>query len=121
MRRARGPAASITLLGALLLAWRAAAADLTVALLSLSSPAPPGSDADIRVQTAPSAACSIEVRYRSGLSKARGLEPKVTDARGGVSWQWRVGSKTTRGRWPIVVTCSKGSDRGSLYTSFEVR
>ena len=99
----------------------AVGADLMLALLSVSSPAPRGSEAFVRVQTVPAAACSIEVRYRSGLSKARGLEPKVADGRGAVSWQWQVGSGTTRGRWPIVVTCGKGSDRGSLYTSFEVR
>ncbi len=121
MRRVRRPASLIALLISMLLAWPADAADLTVALISLSSPAPPGSEAIIQVQTAPGAACSIEVRYRSGPSKARGLEPKVADQRGAVTWQWQVGSKTTRGRWPIVVTCSKGSDRGSLYTSFEVR
>lgn len=121
MSRPRRPAALLALLVSLLLAWPAAAADLTVSLVSLSSPVAPFSDAFIRIQTAPGASCAIEVRYRSGPSKARGLEPKVADARGAVSWQWRVGSGTTRGRWPIVVACSKGSDRGGLYTSFEVR
>jgi micrococcal nuclease len=119
--RVRRLASRIALLISLVLVWPAGAADLMLALLSVSTPAPRGSEAFIRVQTVAGAACSIEVRYRSGLSKAHGLEPKAADARGVVSWQWQVGSATTRGRWPIVVTCSKGPDRGSLYTNFEVR
>ncbi len=121
MSRARRPASLLALLISLALVWPAGAADLMLTLLSVSTPAPRGSEAFLRVQTLAGATCSIEVRYRSGLSKARGLEPKTADARGLVSWQWQVGSATTRGRWPIVVTCSKGPDRGSLYTSFEVR
>ena len=121
MSRVRRPASLIALLISLVLVWPAGAADLMLALLSVSTPAPRGSEALIRVQTVAGAACSIQVRYRSGPSKAHGLEPKAADARGVVSWQWQVGSATTRGRWPIVVTCSKGPDRGSLYTNFDVR
>lgn len=121
MSRAERATPLIALLVLLSLATAAGAADLTVALVSVSTPAPRGSEAIVRVQTAPGAACSIEVRYRSGPSKAHGLDPKVADTRGDVLWRWQVGSATTRGRWPIVVICSKGPDRGSLYTSFEVR
>jgi hypothetical protein len=111
----------LMLVGCLSLAQLVAAADLLVALVSVSTPAPRGSEAIVRAQTVPGATCSIEVRYRSGPSRARGLEPKAADTRGEVSWRWQVGSSTTPGRWPILVICSKGPDRGTLYTSFEVR
>jgi hypothetical protein len=98
----------------------ARAADLPVTLISVTSPAAPFSDATLTVSTAPGASCSIVVHYKSGPSRAKGLIPKVASSSGRVSWTWRVGSNTTPGRWPIVVTCEKGADHGDLRTSFQV-
>lgn len=97
------------------------AADLFLSLVSLSSPVAPFSDATIQIQTKPGANCSISVFYKSGLSRAKGLSPQVADSKGRISWRWRVGSNTTPGRWPIVVTCEKDGDAGELRTGFEVR
>lgn len=69
----------------------------------------------------PGTLCLITVRYKSGPSKASGLAPKTADGRGVVTWTWRVGTRTTPGRWPIIVTCSAGGRQGTLETSFEVR
>ena len=96
------------------------AADLPVTLVSLTSPAAPFTDAALTISTAPGANCSITVFYKSGPSRAQGLMPKAADAAGRVSWTWRVGSNTTPGRWPILVACEKGDDRGELRTAFEV-
>ncbi len=93
---------------------------LQVRLVSVTSPVGPGNDATITVQTVPSALCLITVRYKSGPSKAQGLVPKTADSRGIVAWTWRVGTRTTPGRWPIIVTCSAGGRQGTLETSFEV-
>ena len=98
----------------------ARAADLLITLISVTSPAAPFSDATLTINTTPGANCSIIVHYKSGPSRAKGLIPKVTSSSGRVSWTWRVGSNTTPGRWPIVVTCEKDMDRGALRTSFEV-
>jgi hypothetical protein len=98
----------------------AKAADLSVTLISVTSPAAPFTDATLTISTSPGANCSIVVHYKSGPSRAKGLIPKVTDGSGRVSWTWRVGSNTTPGRWPIVVTCDKGSDRGELRAAFQV-
>ncbi len=98
----------------------ARAADLLITLVSVTSPAAPFTDATLTVSTAPGANCSIAVHYKSGPSRAKGLIPKVASSSGRVSWTWRVGSNTTPGRWPIVVTCEKGTDHGELRTSFEV-
>ena len=111
-------------LGLLLLLARASplwSADLPIALVSLSSPVAPFTDAAIQVQTSPGADCSITVLYKSGPSKAKGLYPQTADGRGRVAWRWRVGSNTTPGRWPVIVRCQKGGDSGELRTSFEVR
>ncbi len=98
----------------------AQAADLLITLISVTSPAAPFTDATLTASTAPGANCSIAVHYKSGPSRAKGLIPKVASSSGRVSWTWRVGSKTTPGRWPIVVTCEKGMDRGELRASFVV-
>jgi len=98
----------------------ARAADLLITLISVTSPAAPFTDATLTVSTAPGANCSIIVHYKLGPSRAKGLVPKVANGSGRVSWTWRVGSNTTPGRWPIVVTCEKGADHGELRTAFQV-
>ena len=60
--------------------------------------------------------CSIVVEYKSGPSRAKGLYPKRPD-HGRVAWTWLVGTRTTPGRWPIVVSCGRA---GTLRTSFRV-
>jgi len=61
--------------------------------------------------------CSITVYYKSGPSHARGVKPKRRPVHGRVSWTWLVGTRTTPGRWPIVVACGRA---GTLRTSFRV-
>jgi micrococcal nuclease len=68
-----------------------------------------GSYATLEVKTAAKTSCSIEVDYKSGASTATGLGPKYSDGAGSVSWTWKVGATTTRGSWPITVTCRNGS------------
>ena len=97
------------------------AADLRVSVVSLSSPVAPSGDATLEIQTTPGASCSITVLYKSGPSRAKGLGPKMADGKGRVVWQWRVGSNTTPGEWPIIVSCSKGAERRQLRTAFKVR
>jgi len=96
------------------------AADLPISVISLSSPVAPYDDATLEIQTRPGASCGISVLYKSGPSRAGGLIPQTADSKGRIAWRWRVGSNTTPGRWPIVVTCQKDGDAGELRTSFEV-
>ncbi len=110
--------AALVLLAFHSLAW---AAGLPVSLVHISSPVAPFADATIQIKTAPGAACTITVAYKSGPSRAKGLVPKTADRSGFVEWQWRVGSNTTPGQWPIVVTCEQDGNQGELRTSFQVR
>ena len=98
----------------------AQAADLLITLISVTSPAVPFIDATLTISTSPGANCSIVVNYKSGPSRAKGLIPKVAGSSGRVTWTWRVGSNTIPGRWPIMVTCEEGMDRGELRTAFQV-
>jgi hypothetical protein len=91
------------------------AASARVRLVSVTSPVSPGSYATLTAAVSPSRTCSITVFYKSGPSHAQGLYPKVG---GRVSWTWKVGTRTTPGRWPITVACGSA---GTLHTSFVVR
>jgi hypothetical protein len=97
-----------------------APAQLSLEVLSLTSPVSAGSNASIRVKTLPGANCTITVHYKSGPSSAAGLEPKAADANGEVSWRWKVGSRTSPGNWRIVVTASHDGKTVAQDTTFTV-
>src|SRR2546426_5838350 len=99
----------------------AAPAGLSIRITSLTSTVGPGTGARLEIQTAPGAVCNIVVVYKSGPSRARGLEPKVADARGQIAWVWRVGTNTTSGTWPILIECVFGSQRAETQTEFTVQ
>ncbi len=81
----------------------------TVRFVNAPLTASRGSYATLKVKTAAKTSCFIEVDYKSGASTAAGLGPKSSDGAGNVSWTWKVGATTTRGSWPITVTCGTGS------------
>jgi hypothetical protein len=90
----------------------------SVRLVSVTSPAYRGNDATLVARVSSSGVtCSIRVRYRTVWSRAKGLKPTRRPVSGRVSWTWRVGTNTTPGRWPIVVSCGSA---GTLRTSFRV-
>jgi hypothetical protein len=90
------------------------AAAAKVRLVSVSSPINHGAYATLTVSVSRSATCSITVYYKSGPSEAAGLYPKRGSR---ISWTWKVGTRTTPGRWPVTVTCGSA---GTLQTSFVV-
>ena len=69
-------------------------------------PTDAGNYVTLRAVTLPNALCTITVNYASGPSGAQGLQDKVADSLGNVSWTWLVGGATTPGPWPCVVTAS---------------
>jgi hypothetical protein len=85
-----------------------------IRLVQVTSPVSAGSDASLTVTVSPVQTCSITVNYKSGPSEAAGLYPKRGSR---ITWTWTVGTRTTPGRWPIIVSCGSGR---SLTTSFVV-
>jgi hypothetical protein len=94
-----------------------AAASARVRLISVTSPASPGSYATLSASVSSSRTCSITVNYMSGPSHAQGLYSK-RPVSGRISWTWMVGTRTTPGRWAIVVSCGSA---GTIRTSFVVQ
>jgi len=88
-----------------------------IEIVSLTSPIARGSNATITIKTTPNILCAITVYYKSGASKASGLEPKNSDGNGSCTWSWKVGSRTTPGDWKIVLTAE---GVGQIETYFTV-
>jgi hypothetical protein len=72
--------------------------------VSFTAVVSPNDFARLEVRVVPRARCTITVIYETGESHARGLGAK----RGGVIvWRWKVGSRTSAGRWPVHVDCGR--------------
>lgn len=96
-------------------------APLSLEIASVTSPIAPGGRATLTAKTLPGADCTITVYYKSGPSKAKGLNPQTADVNGDVSWSWTVGSNTTPGNWRIVVTASANGETVTQETTFTVQ
>ena len=88
-----------------------------LAVVSYTETVSAGEAASITIQGKPHTQYSITVRYKSGPSKAAGLEAKTAGADGRVSWSWKVGSRTTPGSYPISIS----GDGESISVSFTVK
>ena len=88
-----------------------------ISLVSISNQVIAGSNANIKIKGLQKKIYSISVYYSSGESEANGLEDKISDADGYVSWTWKVGAKTAIGEYKIFV-----SGEGERFeTSFSVK
>lgn len=85
-----------------------------ITLVSDSLDASPGSEASITVHVGAGVSGTIEVDYKSGPSHVRGLEPKTSGPDGNITWSWTVGTHTTLGDWPVVVTAGGKQLRETL-------
>lgn len=74
----------------------------------------PGEYASVTVQTAPGASGTIEVDYESGPSKSTSLVPQTADSQGYITWEWKVGTRTTLGTWLVIITVNGKSIQVSL-------
>ena len=99
----------------------AAAADLGVTVTKRTTSAARNTTASVTIKTTKGAECGIDVQYPSGSSTAKGLEPKIADSKGAVTWKWLVGRNTTKGNVPIEIICTLGDRSGTANTGFTVK
>jgi hypothetical protein len=110
-------AAALMVIAAAAVAGAVTAAPSLARLVRVSSPVPRGEYATLIARVIPRRLCSIAVTYKDGRqSTAKGLYSK-RPRNGRVSWTWKVGTRTTPGRWYIRVACGSA---GSFRTSFVV-
>ena len=88
-----------------------------ITLVDITSPAPRNSFATIRIKGKPNTEYSIRVYYSTTASTADGLENKISDADGYVSWTWKIGGRTKPGSHRIKITGGGETFETSIVTT----
>lgn len=91
-----------------------AATTLDVTLVSVTSPVRYGAQVILAIKTAPGAACSVAIRFRSVSTS---LPAQTVGESGTVTWKWTAGEPGTR---TVVVDCALGDQRGQLSLTYVV-
>ena len=94
--------------------------DLPVKLTKRTASVARNTKASVTIKTKQGAECGIDVQYKSGSSTAAGLQPKIANAKGAITWKWLVSRDASKGRAPIVITCTLGDLSGRLDTAVKV-
>lgn len=58
----------------------------------------------LTIQGKPNTAYTLRVQYKSGWSQADGMGTQTSDARGRVTWTWKIGGRTSPGTWPVEIS-----------------
>ena len=88
-----------------------------ISLVSLDSPINRGNDVTVSIKGLPNTNYDIDVIYSSGPSKASGLEDKISDSEGNVSWTFKVSSNVKPGTYEVKISDGKDSASYSLEVS----
>ena len=84
-----------------------------ISLDYLTTPIKINAKATVRIKGKPNTEYKISVFYSSAASTAKGLEAKISDGAGMVSWTWKVGARTKEGEYRIVI-----SGGGETFTTY---
>ena len=84
-----------------------------ISLDYLTTPIKINAKATVRIKGKPDTEYKISVFYSSAASTAKGLEAKISDGDGMVSWTWKVGARTKEGDFKIVI-----SGGGETFTTY---
>ena len=84
-----------------------------ISLDYLTTPIKINAKATVRIKGKPNTEYKISVFYSSAASTAKGLEAKISDGGGMVSWTWKVGARTKEGDFKIVI-----SGGGETFTTY---
>ncbi len=77
----------------------------------------PGGNLSLSIVTSPFTVCQIVISYgQSTPSKALGLVPRTTDAKGNASWNWQAALNIHTGTWPLKVVATSPSGAVSTTT-----
>ena len=77
--------------------------DESLKLMHITSPVSRNETAEVTICGKPDTKYTIEVHYPSGVSKAKGLEDKASDAFGYVTWEWKIGGRTSLGEHMVRI------------------
>ncbi|MNP44757.1 hypothetical protein D3C76_1386330 [compost metagenome] len=68
------------------------------------------------MKVAPNSTAQLSVFYKSGESTAKYLGWSQADADGYIEWEWLVGTNTTPGTWPFMITTEDGERIEVMFT-----
>lgn len=86
-------------------------------VLYVTSPVGRNEKASLTIQGKPNTEYSISVFYSTAASTADGLENKVSDSNGKVTWTWKVGGRTKAGSHDITISGGGETVRTSFTTT----
>ena len=97
------------------------ASDPSIGVISYTKSVEAGSNGSITIKGVPGVEYDIDVHTSSKISDAGGLDNKVADANGNVTWKWKVGSRSKPGTYIInIYPVGNFSERITLeYTIYE--
>ncbi len=93
----------------------------SIQVLEKPNPAIVGKKTKVKVKVAPNARAQLSVFYKSGASTAKYLGWSQADAEGYIEWEWFVGTNTTPGTWPFVITAEDGQRVEVTFTVVDLR
>lgn len=73
-----------------------------------------GQNATITIKGSPNTQYKISVMYKSGASTAKGMEEKVSDQNGNVSWTWKIGTNTEKGSYRVIISDGTNKEEYTL-------
>jgi hypothetical protein len=111
LKRSSGATVSVILLAVLSISSLAHAEFPPVKFVDVRSPVPRGGQGSATIHTKPNILCTIHVIHV--------MESRTSDAKGNITWTWKVLTETTPGTWRIIVTCGRG-DITRIETTFDV-
>lgn len=80
-------------------------------LVSFTDVVSSGDLASIEIRGKPNTKYSIDVYYKSGKSKAQGLEDKISSSDGLVNFSWTVGSQVSEGVYDVVISDDENEEK----------
>ncbi|OAB39261.1 hypothetical protein PMSD_04855 [Paenibacillus macquariensis subsp. defensor] len=93
----------------------------SIQVLEKPDPAVVGKKTKVRVKVAPNSTAQLAVFYKSGASTAKYLGWSQADSEGYIEWEWFVGTNTTPGTWPFVITTEDGQRVEVMFTVVDLR
>lgn len=96
-------------------------ASTSIDVLEKPDPAIVGKKARVKVKVAPDARAQLSVFYKTGQSTAKYLGWSQADGEGYIEWEWFVGTNTTPGTWPFIITTEDGQRVEVMFTVVDLR
>ena len=75
-----------------------------------------GKKATLKIKGKPNTKYSVSVQYKTKSADAKGIGSVTSDAEGYAEWTWKVGSNTSEGEHPIIITDGTNTYKTSFKT-----